>query len=73
MVEMDRERSDLGAVFEVMSTAADGATPSPKPTKAREKQRPGMVPRKEIKIGGVIGNLISENYAVHVALKCSTL
>lgn len=44
MNEMLLERSEAGMIFETISTAADGATPSPNPTAALEKHNPGIVP-----------------------------
>ena len=42
--EMLLERSEAGMILATMSTAALGATPSPRPTAAREKHNPGIVP-----------------------------
>lgn len=46
MKDIERDLSDFGALLEIMSIAAEGAIPSPKPTKARDRHKPGMVPAR---------------------------
>ncbi len=44
MKEMARLRCSVGMARATTSVAAEGATPSPSPTAARDRKRPGSVP-----------------------------